>query len=160
MFSPLRLRVVVSYLLALTLLAVVSHAQNVTTWHNDNNRTGWQPNETSLTADSTQPGYVIEGNFGLLYQWAVVGDVRAQPLAVANVQTGYPNCSPSCNLVFVATEQDLLYAFNATSPSNTPVWSVDLAARLGGDCGGLFGFDPAAHPLQYRRSGQPRQPGW
>src|SRR5258708_1508919 len=49
MVSPLRpLRVVVSCLLTLSSLALVSNAQNVTTWHNDNNRTGWQPVETAL----------------------------------------------------------------------------------------------------------------
>jgi len=55
MHSPLRpLRVIMLCLLALTSLThtsltLTSHAQNVWTWHNDNNRTGWQQNETILT---------------------------------------------------------------------------------------------------------------
>jgi hypothetical protein len=53
MLSPLRrLWIVASCLFALTSLTSASYAQNVTTWHNDNNRTGWQQNETSLTTST------------------------------------------------------------------------------------------------------------
>jgi hypothetical protein len=84
---------------------------------------------------------VSQSNFGLLWQWGtaanpLVGYVFAQPLAVAGVQTTFTNCQP-CDLVLVATEQDMLYAFNATSSATTPVWSKDLAQAVGGtavDC--------------------------
>jgi hypothetical protein len=62
--------------------------------------------------------------------------VYAQPLAVANV-SGVSNCSGSCNLLLIATEQDMLYAFKADSPSQTPLWSANLASNAGGvylDC--------------------------
>jgi hypothetical protein len=62
----------------------------------------------------------------LLWQWNVNGPVYAQPLAVANVQTTYSGCQP-CNLIFISTENDWLYAFNANSNSQTPIWSHDLA---------------------------------
>ncbi len=116
-----------TYLLVFSSLTSSSYAQNVWTWHNDNNRTGWQPNETAL-----KPSTVSQSTFGLLWHWPVNGFVRAQPLAVTNVQTIYTGCQP-CNLVFVATEGDVLYAFKADSNSQTAVWSRDLAAALGTD---------------------------
>ena len=49
MFTPLRrLWTAVFCLLALTSLTPMPYAQNVTTWHNDNYRTGWQSNEMIL----------------------------------------------------------------------------------------------------------------
>jgi hypothetical protein len=129
--SPLRnLRAIGFCMLAFASLSTLSTAQNVTTWHNDNNRTGWQQNETILT----QSNVSAANSFGLLWQWPVTGNVYAQPLAVANVQMNLPNCQSACgllNLVFVATERDMLYAFNAGSNSQTPVWSLDLAGALG-----------------------------
>lgn len=136
MLPPIRhLRVLVSCLLALTSLTAVSVAQQtcagtrpcVTTWHNDNNRTGLQPKEAFLTQST-----VNQSTFGLLWQWPVTGFVFAQPLAVADVSTTLNHCSPSCDLVFVATEQDMLYAFNAEANLSTPVWSRDLAGYVGG----------------------------
>ncbi len=132
MVSPLRLmRVAVSFLLALTSLTFASHAQNVTTWHNDNSRTGWQQTETILT-----PSTVNQSTFGLLWQWGspsapLTGQIFAQPLAVSGVQTNIQSCQP-CDLVFVATEQNMLYAFNATSSSQNPVWSLSLGTPV--DC--------------------------
>jgi hypothetical protein len=111
-------RSVLSCIFALALVASISAAaQSVTTWHNDNNRTGWQQNETILTPASLQ-------GFGLIWQWTVAGQTYAQPLAVANV----PNLG---NIVIIATEQDMLYAFSATSLSQQPLWSTNLATQVG-----------------------------
>ncbi len=132
MFSPLHhLRVVVSCLLAFTLLTSISHAQNVTTWHNDYNRTGWQQTETILT-----PSTVNQSSFGLLWQWGspsspLAGRIYAQPLAVTGVHTTYTGCKP-CDLVFIATEKDMLYAFKSSSNSQNAVWKLDLAGYVGG----------------------------
>jgi hypothetical protein len=137
-FSPLRVFVLV----ALASITLISYAQDVTTWHNDNNRTGWQQNETNLTPSTVSPSNA----FGLLWQWSVSGDVNAQPLAVASVPTTFANCTPSCDLVFIATEEDMLYAFNASPSAQTTskcptcnplVWSLNLASLAGGtavDC--------------------------
>jgi hypothetical protein len=126
MFSPLRrLQVLVSCLLA-TSFTFISHAQNVTTWHNDNNRTGWQQNETML-----KPSTVNQTAFGLLWQWPVTGYVFAQPLAITLQQT-VGTCADPCSLVIIATEQDMLYAFKASSNSQTPVWSLSLGTPI--DC--------------------------
>ena len=60
MFTPLRrARVAMVGLLAVTFFASMSVGQLcrttpcVTTWHNDNNRTGWQQYETTLCATTT-----------------------------------------------------------------------------------------------------------
>jgi hypothetical protein len=145
MFSPLRrILMLMSCLLALTSMTAVSVAQQlcsgttpcVTTWHNDLNRTGWQQDETLLTAAPSQPGTVNQSTFGLLYQWKPVngiGIVYAQPLAVSEVPVSGctpPNCP---NVVFVATEEDMLYAFNATSSTGATIWpALNLAGYLGG----------------------------
>jgi len=71
--------------------------------------------------------------FGLVQQWSVAGRVYAQPLALYNVQ-GATSCPQNpCNLIFVATEQDMLYAFYATpqQPALAAVWSVNLASQGG-----------------------------
>jgi len=137
MLAPLRRRTVMMCLLALTSLTPMVYAQgassamNVSTWHNDNNRTGWQQNETALT----QANVSAPKSFGLLWQWfspavPIPGRVYAQPLAVADV-AGQSCTTPSCpDLVFVATEQDVLYAFNAESSSQTPFWTVNLATAV------------------------------
>ncbi|MFZ0284431.1 MAG: hypothetical protein WAL32_04320, partial [Terriglobales bacterium] len=59
-----------------------------------------------------------------LWQYAVQGQVYAQPLAVSSV-SDVANCG-TCDVVFVATEQDMLYAFNAAS--NQQLWSMNLAS--------------------------------
>jgi hypothetical protein len=135
--APLRsLRIMMLCLLALTSLTTISATQLctgttpcVTTWHNDLNRTGWQQNETVLTADPNQSGAVNQNTFGLLYRWqSVSGRVYAQPLAVSSVPVA--GCTTNCpNVVFVATEQDMLYAFKATSSTGSTIWSpLNLAA--------------------------------
>ena len=139
MNSPLRhLWTIPFCLLAIASLTTLSVAQlcptgtaRVTTWHNDLSRTGWQQDETLLTADPTQQGYVTQGNFGPLWQWQVAGRVYAQPLAVSSVPIS--GCTNNCpNMVFIATNEDMLYAFNAASSSNAAIWSRDLAGYLGG----------------------------
>ncbi|HXM59867.1 MAG TPA: hypothetical protein VN950_03355 [Terriglobales bacterium] len=129
MFSPLRtLWVIVLCVLVLTSLTPVSYSQNVTTWHNDTYRTGWQQNETILTHSNVSG----TNTFGLLWQWNVTGDVYAQPLAVTLNQSinGCNSNMPPCSLVFIATEQNWLYAFDAGSSSGTAVWSRSLGASV------------------------------
>ena len=70
-------------------LTASSQAQSVTTWHNDNCRTGWQQNEYGLPATGTNA--VSLNNFGLVAQWngtsgTAMGAVDAQPLAVSGLQ--------------------------------------------------------------------------
>ena len=122
-------RFVSFFLLAMLLLTYSAGAQNVTTWHNDNNRTGWQQNETVLNQNS-----VSQNTFGKIFQLNVQGGVFAQPLALYGV-SNESGCNTTCNVAFVATEQDMLYAFNADyTGTQTPsaLWSLDLAGAVGG----------------------------
>lgn len=94
-------------LLVLTSLTTFASAQNVTTWHNDTYRTGWQQNETVLCSTASNCTQVNQNNtFGLVWQWNPqgIGEVYAQPLAVAGVNTNVSGCQP-CDLVFIADEQ-------------------------------------------------------
>jgi hypothetical protein len=117
MFRFVSLSLAVSMLL-LTSSAVAQTSQNVTTWHNDINRTGWQQNENVLTPSA------VRSNFGLIWQYTgIQGAIYAQPL-VYSVN--------GVTEVIVATERDMLYAFDANSPSSTALWSLNLAAQVGG----------------------------
>jgi hypothetical protein len=78
------------------------------TYHYDNNRTGWNPKETALTVST-----VASSNFGLVRTLAADSVVYAQPLYVPNVKVG----SVTHNLVFIATENDSLYAYDADTGS-------------------------------------------
>ncbi len=88
-------------------------AVDVLTYHNDNTRTGQNLAETLLTAAD-----VNASDFGKLFTDAVDGPVYAQPLYKTAVPVPGQG---TLNLVFVATEHDSVYAFNADSPG-APVW--------------------------------------
>jgi hypothetical protein len=91
---------------------------NVSTWHFDNGRSGLNASETALT-----PQNVSSPKFGKLFSYLVDGYVYAQPLLVSGLTI---NGSPH-NAVFVATENDSVYAFDAdTQGSGTPLWQVSL----------------------------------
>ncbi len=91
------------------LLFAVSLAQaqvNVTTFHNDNARTGQNLQETILT-----PANVNSTNFGKLFAVALDGYVYAQPLYLSGIRIG----SSTHNVVYMATENDSVYAIDADS---------------------------------------------
>jgi hypothetical protein len=87
-------------------------AQNVVTQHNNNARQGAQLAEKILT-----PASVHSHGFGLLYERAVRGTLLAQPLYVHGVKIN----SKIKNVIYVATSEDVVYAFDAddTSPDTT-----------------------------------------
>jgi hypothetical protein len=78
----------------------------VTTYHNDNYRSGANTQETTLT-----PSNVNEVQFGKRLVLPVEGYVYAQPLYVPHVSIG----GISHNVVYVATEPDQVYAFDANT---------------------------------------------
>ena len=88
------------------------------THHNDNFRTGQNLNETVLT-----PTNVNVATFGKLYSYPIDGISFASPLYVADVNVPGQGFH---NLVFVATEHDSVYAFDADGLSTNPVWQVSF----------------------------------
>src|SRR5882762_1640434 len=86
---------------------------SILTYHNDNARLGQNPNETLLN-----PANVTPATFGKLFSCAVDGEVYAQPLYVANflIQGG------THNVVFVATMNDSVYAFDADASPCVQYW--------------------------------------
>jgi hypothetical protein len=91
-----------SLLYCLTAVAQV----NVPTYHNDNSRTGQNTAETILTTAN-----VNSSQFGKLFTVKVDGPVYAQPLYMSNVNID----GGVHNVVYVATQNDSIYAIDAES---------------------------------------------
>jgi Immunoglobulin domain len=88
---------------------------SVLTYHNDVARTGQNLNETTLT-----PANVVSSGFGEIGFLSAQGKVDAEPLYVPNLVIG----SAAHNVVFVATEHGLVYAFDADNFSQ--LWQTSL----------------------------------
>ena len=97
-----------------TLTVGAASAADVTTFKDDNARTGQNLNETTLT-----PANVNVNNFGKVGFFAVDGKVDAQPLFAANVAIP---AQGTHNVLYVATEHDSVYAFDAASGAT--LWHV------------------------------------
>lgn len=81
----------------------------VTTYHYDNNRTGWNPNESTLT-----PANVNTASFGLLHSVALDEQVDAQPLVEPGVIiTAGQYQGTTHDVVYVATEGNTVFAIDA-----------------------------------------------
>lgn len=122
MFSSIRKCVCRLSVLACCLLeAVVVHAQvNVTTHHNNNARDGVNANETILA-----PANVNANQFGQLFVQPIDGYSYTQPLYVSNLLIG----GVTHNVVYLATEHDSVYAFDAdsnTGANASPLWHVSF----------------------------------
>jgi hypothetical protein len=91
---------------------------NVTTWHVDNNRSGLNAKETSLSLANVAPK-----TFGKLFSYSLDGYAYGEPL----VMSGVTIKGAKHNVVYVATEHDSVYAFDANSyGSGTPLWHTSL----------------------------------
>src|ERR1700677_172907 len=116
-------------LLSLLLPLAASAQVNITTWQVNNQHTGNNANETILT-----PGNVgAPGNFGLLFSQQLDGNTSGtvsgqsfgQPLLVSGVNVS----GTTHNIVYVATQHDSLWAFDADTnvgPTANPIWSDSL----------------------------------
>jgi len=90
----------------------------VLTYKYDSDRTGQNPNETILNQSN-----VNSSQFGLHVSYPVDGQVYAQPLYVPNLSIG----GSTHNVVFVETENDSVYAFDADARSAiAPLWQASF----------------------------------
>lgn len=104
-------------LLLASLLSLTARAQVLTSQY-DNARTGSDLHETILS-----PQNVNARQFGKLFVFHVDGAVYAQPLYVPGLDI--PGKGKH-NVVFVATEHDSVYAFDAGGHPAEPLWKVSL----------------------------------
>jgi hypothetical protein len=107
---------------------------SVLTQHNDNTRAGWNDHETALTTSN-----VNVQQFGKVATLAVDDQVYAQPLVVAHI----PVSGQNRNVVYVATVNNTLYAFDAddgslywmknySAPGMRPPRNTDMTGACGG----------------------------
>ena len=100
----------------LTVTAVGSTSPtDVVMYKNDLSRTGQNLTESTLTLTN-----VNSSSFGLLRNLAVDGKVDAQPLYLSRLSVA----GATHNVVFVATEHDSVYAFDADT--GTALWHMSL----------------------------------
>jgi len=82
----------------------------------DNSRSGTNLQETIL-----KPANVNSTRFGKLFVLPVEGDVYAQPLFIPKLEIPGKGVH---DVVFIATEHDSVYAFDAAGQPTTPLWQV------------------------------------
>jgi len=130
----------------------VTNLAGVYTYHTDNNRDGANTQEYALTTSN-----VTTGKFGKLYACATDSPIYTQPLWVANLTVS----SAKHNVVFVATTNDSLYAFDGDNPGSscTSLWKANLldtahggtpgeAPVPAGTSGALVGQSPPAGDIE------------
>jgi hypothetical protein len=112
-----------------TMAVAVTDLTGVTTYHNNLSRNGANTQEYALTSSSVTPT-----TFGKLFSCTVDGAIYAQPLWVSNLTIG----SDQRNVVFAATQNDSLYAFDADTNSSPcmPLWHANLIDSAHGGTAG------------------------
>lgn len=88
------------------------------TWRNDNSRSGVNSQELALA-----PATVSSSTFGKLFSCPIDGYAYAQPLYVPNL--AIPG-NGTHNVIFVATEKDSVFAFDADSNPCNQLWMASL----------------------------------
>ena len=111
------LRLAIVTVLALLIPRLATAQVSVTTWHDDLARSGANTHETELT-----PATVNKAKFGKLCSYTVDGQVYAEPLYVPGLQIG----TQKHDVVFVATEHDSVYAFDASCNQPAPLWQTSF----------------------------------
>jgi hypothetical protein len=92
----------------------VTNFPGTLTWRNDNSRSGINSQELALA-----PATVSSSTFGKLFSCPIDGYAYAQPLYVSNVTI--PG-NGTHNVIFVATEKDSVFAYDADASPCVPLW--------------------------------------
>ena len=87
-------------------------------WHNDLAGTGQNQSETALTTSN-----VNQNSFGKKATYQLDDQSFTQPLFVSNVP--FPGAGPH-DAVYVATESNTVYAFDAKGQASGPLWQKNL----------------------------------
>lgn len=119
--SSVVLKPVLGVLIFFALTTPALAQTGVYTWRNDIGRTGQNLNEHILT-----PANVNSASFGKLFSIPVDGHIYAQPLYVPGVSI--PGLGQH-NVLYVATQHDSVYAFDADSAAGNnanPLWQANL----------------------------------
>ena len=90
----------------------------ILSWHGDLAITGQNTKETILTKSN-----VNQNTFGKLFTYSLDEQSFAQPLYVANVP--FPGVGQH-NAIYVATERNTVYAFDADTGGKPPFWQKSL----------------------------------
>jgi hypothetical protein len=116
-----------SLILSLSVTAFCAFAAfgqiSITTYHNDNNRTGVNPNETILSTTN-----VNVSTFGKVFSRTLDGQVYAQPLYIPQLILPGQGLH---NVVYICTENNSVYAYDADNANaSTPLWKVNLGSPI------------------------------
>lgn len=93
----------------------------VLTYHNDDARDGAFTQETTLTTAN-----VNSSQFGKIAGYAVDGQIYAQPLYLPAVSIAGADHA----VVFTVTQNNTVYAFDATGTQSNPFWKVNLGTHV------------------------------
>ena len=110
----------------------VSDLAGVFTYHNDLARDGANLQEYALTSST-----VTMNSFGKLFSCPVDGAVYTQPLWVPSLSIGVGGGTH--NVIFVATQHDSLYAFDADASPCVTYWHANLIDSMHGGTSVLEG---------------------
>ena len=103
-------------------VTVVNLAQSaVLTYHNDDARDGAYMQEVTLT-----PANVNSTKFGKLFSYSVDGQIYAQPLYLPQMSIA----GGTHDVVYVETQNNSVYAFDATGTQTTPFWQINLGTPV------------------------------
>ncbi len=93
----------------------------VLTYHNDDARDGAYMQEVTLT-----PANVNSTKFGKLFSYSVDGQIYAQPLYLPQMSIA----GGTHDVVYVETQNNSVYAFDATGTQTTPFWLINLGTPV------------------------------
>ncbi|MGA3102877.1 MAG: hypothetical protein ABSD53_00255 [Terriglobales bacterium] len=109
-------------LTATTTLTVINTKPGaVLTYHNDDSRDGAFTQETTLTTAN-----VNSSQFGRIAAYTVDGQIYAQPLYLPAVSIAGGDHA----VVYTVTQNNTVYAFDATGTQTAPFWKVNLGTHV------------------------------